>query len=98
MVAAQIGSTEEALRHCVQSSYDIWQEIYDEEIVAAKSDVSYAVNDEAAPHYPTPIYFSDSLRGFPGWGMGETIREEVLNVAFGEFCKLYSARLGFGGD
>jgi MinD-like ATPase involved in chromosome partitioning or flagellar assembly len=98
MVAAQIGSTDESLKHCVRSSYDIWQEIYDEEIVTAESDVTYAENDEAAPHYPTPIYFGDSLRGFPGWGLGDTIREEVINVAFGEFCKLYSSRLGFGGD
>jgi len=98
MVVAQIGSTEEALKHCVQSSYDIWQEIYDEETTAEKSDVSYALNDEVAPHYPTPIYFGDPLRGFPGWGMGETIREEVIKVAFGEFCKLWSSRLGFGGE
>ncbi len=98
MVAAQIGSTDESLQHCVQLSYDTWREIYDEETETEKSDVSYSLNDEAAPHYPTPIYFGDQLRGFPGWGMGETIREEVIKVAFGEFCKLYSSRLGFGDE
>lgn len=98
MVAAQISSTEEQKNHCVLASFDSWRDFYDQESEVSSNNISYALYEEAAPHFPTPIYFADPLRGFLGWEKGETIREEVLEIAFGEFCNSWTSRLELGNE
>lgn len=93
MVGALMDSTEEAFEGCIESSFNTWESMYDS--VTETETSTFDRDDEFAPHYPTPIYFADSLRGFGGWNHKGTIREEVLKNAFGEFCRLWTLRLGF---
>lgn len=98
MVAAQLDSTVEALAKCTQASFETWLEFYDAETMDAVPDVSFTRDDAAAPHFPTPIQYADSLRGFPGWGRGVTVRDEILELAFGDFCRVWAGRMGFQDD
>jgi MinD-like ATPase involved in chromosome partitioning or flagellar assembly len=100
MVAAQIDPTEEAFDEFKKASFDVWLDFYDFEDYTASDGRNSTFNsdDENAPHYPTPINFSDALRGFQGWVSGKTIREDILKPAFDKFCSLWTSRIGFGED
>jgi len=95
MVGALMEDTEEASKECIEASFDTWLALYDVETGDNSNLFTFSRDDDSAPHYPTPIYFNDSLRGFGGWKQKGTVREEVLKSTFGSFCNLWTERLGF---
>ncbi|WP_321949810.1 KGGVGR-motif variant AAA ATPase [Burkholderia cenocepacia] len=96
MVAAQTEPREDVKRGWVSSSYDVWNEFYDDETEGGHSDFQPQVFDrfsEEAPHYPLFISHDPTVRSFvlndialrPDWSY-------VVGV-FGDFFKGVEDRL-----
>ncbi|OIP35549.1 MAG: hypothetical protein AUK27_04170 [Deltaproteobacteria bacterium CG2_30_66_27] len=107
MVAAQLDKTEGALSNWVESSYEAWSEMYDEESRIPDESISaqtFARDDRDAPHYPLPVYFDWGLRGIALTDSAERPTWAVVEAAFGAFLAAATVRLfpegegGSGGD
>ncbi|EEE04397.1 conserved hypothetical protein [Burkholderia multivorans CGD2M] len=96
MVAAQTEPREDVKRGWISSSYDVWNEFYDDETAGGNSDFQPEVFDrfsEEAPHYPLFISHDPAVRSFvlndvalrPDWSY-------VVGV-FGDFFKGAEDRL-----
>ncbi|MDN7927845.1 KGGVGR-motif variant AAA ATPase [Burkholderia vietnamiensis] len=96
MVAAQTEPREDVRRGWISSSYDVWNEFYDDETEDGCSDFQPQVFDrfsEEAPHYPLFISHDPTVRSFvlndiavrPDWSY-------VVGV-FGDFFKGAEDRL-----
>jgi len=96
MVAAQVDKTEGALASWVESSYESWSALYDDESRTRDESLpaqTFARDDSDAPHYPLSVYFDGDLRGValadsavrPPWA--------VVEAAFGAFLAAATMRL-----
>ena len=96
MVAAQIDRTEEALGCWVDSSYDQWSALYDDESKGADGGPSaqtFVRDDPDAPHHPLPIYFDGGLRGMSLAHVSKRPPWPAVESAFDLFLKAASERL-----
>lgn len=101
MVAAQLDKTEGALASWVESSYEAWSELYDDELRIPDESMSaqtFARDDRDAPHYPLPVYFDGGLRGIALTDIAERPPWAVVETAFGAFLAAATARLLPEGD
>lgn len=94
MVAAQLDKTEGALSSWIESSYEAWSALYDED-KASKDDPAGAFirDDPNAPHYPLTFYFDGDLRGRGLAGGSQRPPWAVIEAAFGQFLVGATERL-----
>ncbi|MEK7704494.1 MAG: hypothetical protein AAB426_06000 [Myxococcota bacterium] len=100
MVAAQLDKTEGALDAYVETSYETWSALYDDESRAASSAAeaqTFVRDDLDAPHYPLTIYFDGGLRSLVLVRRDQRPPWPVIEAAFGAFLTDATARLGLQG-
>jgi hypothetical protein len=95
MVAAQVDKTEGAVASWLDSSYETWSTLYDDEGRASEGNPAETfVRDEtSAPHYPLTIYYDGGLRGMGLVDSSQRPPWPVIESAFGEFLAGATARL-----
>jgi hypothetical protein len=96
MVAAQMDTTESALKRWIDASYSSWTGFYDEEAEDegdGESAQTFERADEAAPHHPLPIVFDPRVRGLSLVTPGERPDWAFVEAAFGRFLQGATARM-----
>jgi len=99
MVAATVPETgsEEYLKRIRVRCYDLFAEnLYEEISGVAESDQSdpfnYDPDDESAPHFPLPIYWTQRMRQFNPFEQSEGL-DVYVKLATDEFCSSIMKRL-----
>lgn len=95
MVAAQVEKTEGAVASSLDSSYDAWSALYDDEGKAPEAipAPTFVRDEPSAPHHPLTVFYEQGLRGA---GLVDASRRPpwpVVEAAFGEFLEGATARL-----
>ncbi|MCA9526581.1 MAG: hypothetical protein KC549_09840 [Myxococcales bacterium] len=79
------------------NAYDTFLPLYDEEadaVLAAPDLLAFGPDDEAAPHYATPIYWSAVLADWDPVHRPDAVTAEQIEGAFGSFLERATELLG----
>ncbi len=95
MVASQVDITDRAVRSWLDSSYEVWSALYDDDSKTTPEApaATFALEDQDAPHHPLAVYFSGELRGCSFAQAERRPLWPVINAAFGDFLAGATERL-----
>jgi len=95
MVAAQVEKTEGAVANWLESSYEAWSSLYDDEGKATEENpaVTFVREDPSAPHYPLTVYYDGDLRSLGLADVSQRPPWPVVDAAFGDFLNKATMRL-----
>lgn len=96
MVAAQLEKTEGAMTHWVETSYETWSALYDDDSKSSEDGPvaqTFARDDPEAPHHPLTVYFDGGLRGVGFAQSAVRPTWPVVEAAFGTLFAGATARL-----
>lgn len=97
MVAAQTEPTEGAARSAVRRSYATWETLYDAETAEVGAPMSFALEDDVAPHYPLRVFFDPRVRVLDLVDTDKRPDWSFIESNFGEFFAGATRRV-LGGE